>query len=160
MRVCVSACLLGRACKYDGGSNLDEGLVLALGAEGVDVVAVCPEVAGGLPTPRPRSEILSGEVVNEFGSSVDAAFREGARRELARIDESGGVDLAVLQPRSPSCGCGRIYDGTFSGILVRGDGVFASLLRERGVEVLEPSDYVARAGAPGQSGAPHRGMEA
>ena len=93
---------------------------------------VCPEVAGGLHIPRPRAEIRAGEVVNEFGESVDAAFRAGAKAEFRRIEEAGGVDLAVLQPRSPSCGVGTVYDGTFTGKLVPGDGVFVQLLRKRG----------------------------
>lgn len=138
MRIAVSACLLGRMCKYNGGSNLDERLVEALA--GHEVVPVCPEVAGGLPVPRPRSEIRDGAVVDEHGASVDAAFRSGARAELARVLEDGPCDLAVLQPCSPSCGIGSIYDGTFSGRLVAGDGVFAALLAEQGIPVCVPGD--------------------
>lgn len=134
MRVAVSACLLGERCKYNGGSNRLDCLADIL--EGHEVVPVCPEVAGGLPVPRPRSEIRDGVVVDEFGESVDAAFRSGAAAELARIDAAGGVDFAILQPRSPSCGAGSVYDGTFSGVLVEGDGVFARMLKERGVPIV------------------------
>ncbi len=144
MRVAVSACLLGERCKYNGGSNLNVALVEALRAQGCTVIPVCPEVAGGLPVPRPRSEILDGRVVDEFGASVDAAFRSGAAAELARIEAAGGVDAAVLQPRSPSCGEGLVYDGTFAGTLVPGDGVFAALVKERGVPVYAPDEVDAR----------------
>lgn len=131
MRIAVSACLLGQQCKYNDGSNCNDELIEALRVWGHEVIPVCPEVAGGLPIPRPRAEIRAGEVVNEFGESVDAAFRAGAKAELRRIEEAGGVDLAVLQPRSPSCGVGTVYDGTFTGKLVPGDGVFVQLLRKR-----------------------------
>lgn len=144
MRIAVSACLLGRRCKYNGGDNLDERLREALA--GHEVVPVCPEVMGGLPTPRPRSEIRGGEVVDEFGVSVDAAFRTGAERAMAAIDEAGGVDAAALQPRSPSCGVGEVYDGTFSGVLVPGSGVFAARLEACGVPVLTPDEAVATLG--------------
>lgn len=138
MRIAVSACLLGQACKYNGGSNLDEELVEWLARH--EVVPVCPEVMGGLPTPRPRSEILDGRVVNEFGEDVDMAFKAGAARALEAIERAGGVDLAILQPRSPSCGVGAVYDGTFSGVLVPGDGVFTQLLAERGIPALTADD--------------------
>lgn len=144
MRVVVSACLLGRNCKYNGGNNLCDDLVAALEERGCEVVVVCPEVAGGLPTPRLRSEIRSGVVVNEVGESVDEAFSAGAAAELARASHAGEIDAAILQPRSPSCGVGSIYDGTFSGVLVRGDGVFASMLNERGVPVFSPQEFLAR----------------
>lgn len=142
MRVVVSACLLGERCKYNGGSNENLALVERLRAEGHELVPVCPEVAGGLPIPRPRSEILEGAVVNEFGASVDEEFRAGAERELKRVLSDGPIDMAILQPRSPSCGVGEIYDGTFSGVLVPGDGVFARLLRERGVSCVTPAQYM------------------
>lgn len=143
MRVAVSACLLGRRCKYNGGSNEDARLIELIAAAGHEVVPVCPEVAGGLSTPRPRSEIRGGAVVDEFGVSVDAAFRAGAARELARIREGGPLDAAILQPRSPSCGVGEVYDGTFSGVLVPGDGVFAALLRAEGVTCYTPRAFIA-----------------
>lgn len=142
MRVVVSACLLGERCKYNGGSNENLALIGRLRAEGHEVVPVCPEVAGGLPTPRPRSEILEDTVVNEFGASVDEEFRAGAKHELERALSGGPIDLAILQPRSPSCGVGEIYNGTFSGVLVPGDGVFARLLRERGVSCVTPAQYM------------------
>ena len=104
MRIAVSACLLGERCKYNGGDNLDEHLVAALAESGQELIPVCPEVAGGLPTPRPCAEIVDGIVMNDRGESVDSAFRAGAAAELARIEEAGGCDLAILQPRRPACG--------------------------------------------------------
>ena len=144
MRVVVSACLLGRNCKYNGGNNYYDDLVVALEKRGCEVFAVCPEVAGGLPTPRLRSEVRSGVVVNEAGERVDEAFRAGAAAELTRASRAGAIDVAILQPRSPSCGVGRIYDGTFSGVLVSGDGVFAGMLKEQGVPVLSPDEFLAQ----------------
>lgn len=135
--VIVSACLLGEACKWCGGSNRDER-VIALCA-GRDVIPVCPEVAGGLPVPRLPSEIRGGTVVNREGESVDETFRTGAARCLAAC-EGRGAACAVLKARSPSCGVGEIYDGTFSGTLTAGDGVFAALLKERGIPVLTENE--------------------
>ena len=136
-KLVVSACLLGRCCKYNGGSNRSEAVLRYV--QGREVIAVCPEQLGGLPTPRVPAEIVGGEVQNARGESVDAAFREGARRALALL-EGEDVELAILQPRSPSCGAREIYDGTFSRRLIPGQGVFARLLMERGVRVLEPDD--------------------
>lgn len=150
MRIAVSACLLGVACKYNGGDNLNEHVVRVL--EGHEVVPICPEQLGGLSTPRQRSEIRDAEVVNEFGESVDAAFRAGARRAWEQIERAGGCDAAVLQPRSPSCGVGTVYDGSFSGVLVAGDGIFAQLLQAHNVPVFTPDQFLdacVRQAAPG-----------
>lgn len=138
MRVCVSACLLGERCKYNGGSNLVEGLAERLAAEGVEVVPVCPEVAGGLPVPREPAELYRGRVVTATGEDVTAAFAQGVERCLAMLEAAGGVDAAILQPRSPSCGVNQVYGGTFTGQLVAGSGLFAQALQARGVPVWEP----------------------
>ena len=137
MKIMVSACLLGRRCKYNGGDNFNEALARFL--EDHEVVPVCPEVAGGLPVPRRRCEIRDGAVTNDAGETVDAAFRAGAA-ECLKIAKDEGIDLAILQPRSPSCGVCQIYDGTFSGRLIDGSGVFAALLKEHGFKVIEPGD--------------------
>ncbi|MDY2776780.1 MAG: DUF523 domain-containing protein [Collinsella sp.] len=136
MRVCVSACLLGERCKYNGGDNLRPGLSESLADD--EVVAVCPEILGGLPVPRDPAELRGGRVVTERGEDVTDAFCDGVRRALRIIEEAGGVDMAILQPRSPSCGVNEVYDGTFSGCLVEGSGLFACALRERGIPVREP----------------------
>ena len=137
MRIMVSACLLGQKCKYDGGDNFSES-VAAL-TDGNELIPVCPEMAGGLPSPRPACEIVDGTVMNCAGESRDREFREGAEicLELAKENK---IDLAILQPRSPSCGVGRIYDGSFSGKLIDGSGVFASLLIENGFRVLNADE--------------------
>ena len=141
VRIAVSACLLGENCKYSGGNNLCPELVDAL--SGHEVIPVCPEVLGGLPTPRAPAEIVHGEVRTQAGACVDAAFRLGAKRALDHIEAAGGCDLAVLQPRSPSCGASEVYDGTFSGRLVPGSGVFVRLLRQHGLHVMQPDEFLA-----------------
>ena len=137
MKIMVSACLLGQECKYDGGDNLNER-VLAF-TERHEVISVCPEVAGGLPVPRPSCEICNGTVCNINGENKDREFREGAEKCL-KLAKEKEIDMAILQSRSPSCGVGRIYDGTFSGKLINGSGVFASLLLENGFRVLDAAD--------------------
>ncbi len=137
MKILVSACLLGRKCKYNGGDNYNEALIGF--CKGHEVVPVCPEAAGGLSVPRRPCEIADGIVRNDIGESVDAAFRRGAARCLA-IAKDEKVELAILQSRSPSCGVGRVYDGTFTGTLIEGDGVFAGLLRENGFKVMDVGD--------------------
>ena len=137
MKILVSACLLGEKFKYNGGDNYSEELHALL--EGHEVIPVCPEVAGGLPVPRIPCEIVRGVVTNAAGEIKDREFREGAARCLqTAIDQK--IDLAVLQSRSPSCGVREIYEGSFSGRLVEGMGVFASLLSENGFRVADVSD--------------------
>lgn len=131
--VLVSACLLGLRCRFDAGSKPVAGLVEHL--RGAPFVPVCPEQLGGLPTPRPRHERIGDRIVSEHGVDATDAFERGAREAL-RLLELSGATRAVLKARSPSCGRDRIYDGTFSGKLVDGHGVFAEMLLDRGVEVL------------------------
>ena len=133
----VSACLLGERCKYSGGSNRNERVLRFCG--GKRVIPVCPEVMGGLPTPRIPSEIAGGTVMNRAGENVDDAFRRGARDALDELLK-GGAELVILQPRSPSCGLRQIYDGSFSGRLIPGAGVFAALALDAGLRCLEPED--------------------
>jgi len=137
MKVCVSACLLGCNCKYNGGNNLNDKVVRFV--KGKDVVPVCPEQLGGLPTPRTPSEIVNGRVTTKDGKEVDAAFRRGALL-AAQEAVSAGVELAILKSRSPSCGAKQIYDGTFTGTLVDGKGVFAQALAERGIPIIDEAD--------------------
>lgn len=105
----------------------------------VEIIPVCPEVLGGLPTPRTPAEIVNGEVFTQDGHSVDKAFREGALKAL-EIALAENIDVAILQSRSPSCGVNEIYDGTFSGTRIAGSGIFASLLKEHGIEVIDVED--------------------
>lgn len=137
MKILVSACLLGKNCKYNGGNNLNQGVLEFI--EGHEVIGVCPEQLGGLSTPRLPAEIVDGVVTNKEGVSVDAEFRKGAQAALAAALENK-VDLAILQSRSPSCGVKEIYDGSFSGKKIKGQGVFAKLLSARGIKVLDAED--------------------
>lgn len=137
MKILVSGCLLGLKCKYDGGDNRCEKVVRLM--EEHEVIPVCPECLGRLPVPRVPSEIVDGVVTNAEGVVVDRQFREGAREAL-EVAREKRVDLAVLQPRSPSCGVRAVYDGSFTGTLRPGSGVFAALLIENGFKVIEPDD--------------------
>lgn len=134
MTILVSACLMGENCKYNGGNNYSEKLARL--AETNEIIPVCPEVLGGLPVPRTPAEIVNGKVVNKNGVSVDAEFRLGALRAL-EIARKRPVDYAVLQSRSPSCGCRQIYDGSFTGKRMEGKGVFAQLLSENGYSLVD-----------------------
>ena len=137
MKILVSACLLGENCKYNGGNNLNQSVLGFI--EGHEVIGVCPEQLGGLSTPRLPAEIVDGVVTNKEGVSVDAQFRKGAQTALAVALEKK-VDLAILQSRSPSCGVKEIYDGSFSGKKIKGQGVFAKLLSAHGIKVLDAED--------------------
>ena len=128
----VSACLAGLHCRYDGRSN-HKPEVAELVASGL-AVPVCPEELGGLPTPRDPSERIGDRVMSCEGRDVTAEFAAGAEAALY-IAEEYGCSAAILKARSPSCGCGRIYDGTFSRTLVPGNGLFADLLLKKGFEV-------------------------
>ncbi len=139
MRLC-SACLLGVKCRYDGRAKPDARVIGLARRE--TLVPVCPEQLGGLPTPRERAERRGDRVVTESGRDVTAAFVAGAELVL-QIAKTLDIKQAILKQHSPSCGCGRIYDGTFSGKLIAGDGVTASLLRENNIEVMTEADLAA-----------------
>ena len=128
----VSACLAGIPCRYDGKSNPHEKVIEWI--ESGEAIAVCPEELGGLPTPRKRAEIQEDKVINIDGEDVTEAFQKGAEMAL-KIAKENGVNEAVLKSKSPSCGCGKIYDGTFSEKLVDGDGVFAKFLISENIKV-------------------------
>lgn len=132
MRLLISACLLGCRCRYDGASKLQPGAAAL--AEQHALVPVCPEQLGGLATPRPPAERQGERVVTANGVDVTEQYRRGSEEAL-RLCRFFGCEAAVLKERSPSCGCGRIYDGTFTGTLAAGDGVTAELLKENGVPV-------------------------
>ena len=141
--VLVSACLAGCACRYDGSDNNDDRLAELL--RGRRAVLVCPEEQGGLGTPRPPAEIVGGDghdvldgrarVVTASGEDVTEAYLEGARVALGKARQAG-ARTAVLKARSPSCGKGAVYDGSFEGRLSSGDGVTAALLQAHGIRVL------------------------
>ena len=131
MKVLISACLLGACCRYDGASKAHP--LAALLAERHTLVPVCPEQLGGLPTPRPPAERRGGRVVTQSGDVTEQYLR-GAEETL-KLCKLLGCEAAVLKERSPSCGRGQVYDGTFSGTLTAGDGVTAELLAAHGIPV-------------------------
>ena len=137
MKIMVSGCLLGENCKYNGGNNYSKKVAEYI--KGHEVISVCPECMGGLPTPRIPAEIVDGVVTNREGQVVDEEFRRGAQiaLEIARKEQ---IDVAILQSRSPSCGVKQIYDGTFSGTRIDGQGVFARLLNENGFKIIDVED--------------------
>lgn len=135
MKLLVSACLLGRRCKYSGGSNYSEA-VAAL-AEGHEVIEVCPELKAGLGVPRIPIELVDGVLMDKDGRNVDAALRAAVAEILADLPR---IDCAILQPRSPTCGVKQIYDGTFTGRLIPGSGVFAKALMDAGYKVIDAQD--------------------
>ena len=137
MKIMVSACLLGENCKYNGGNNRNERLLRLL--SGHTVIPVCPEVLGGLPVPRVPAEIVDGVVTNREGIPVDGAFRRGAEKAL-QIAERERPDWIILQSRSPSCGVRQVYDGSFTGTLVAGEGIFAAMARQAGFRVADAEE--------------------
>ena len=137
MKIAVSACLLGENCKYNGGNNFSKKVERFI--QGHEVVPVCPEVLGGLPTPREPAEIVDGIVMQINGNSVDDEFRKGAQRALNTVIEND-VKLVILQSRSPSCGVNFIYDGSFTGKLIPGKGVFAEILQKANIRVIDVDD--------------------
>jgi Uncharacterized conserved protein len=131
MNVLISACLLGVPCRYDGKSK-DTGLEEQYPQ--LTFVEICPEVMGGLSTPRRPAEISGDRVVTIDGDDVTREFANGAQKTL-EVARANDCAVAILKARSPSCGSGLAYDGTFSGKLVTGDGVLTALLKENGIAV-------------------------
>ena len=137
MKILVSACLLGVRCRYDGKSKPHPAVERLM--EQHTLIPVCGEIFGGLPTPRVSAERQGARVVTADGRDVTAAYRRGAE-EVLRLAKLYGCKAAILKERSPSCGSGRIYDGTFTGTLTDGWGVTAELLRDHGICVIGESE--------------------
>ncbi len=136
MNILISHCFLGEPCRYDGASRLDRQII-ELHRAGHNLIPVCPEILGGLDVPRSPAELQpDGRVVTQDGQDVTAAYRAGAERVL-KIARENGCTLAILKARSPSCGSGEIYDGTFTHTLKGGWGVAARMLSEAGIEVMD-----------------------
>lgn len=136
MNILVSRCLLGDPCRYDGKSKPAPALE-ALRRSGHTLIPVCPEILGGLPTPRPPAELQpDGRVINRAGEDVTAQYGAGAQAALA-LARREGCTLAILKAKSPSCGSRQIYDGRFTGALIPGRGVAARLLAEAGIRVID-----------------------
>ncbi len=141
----VSGCLLGHNCKYNGGNNQKDEVVEFCKTH--KHIVVCPERAGNLPCPRPPAEKVGRRILNKSGEDVTSQFVQGAQATLQRcvkMAELGGEEIegAILKANSPSCGIGKIYDGTFSGTLTDGDGVFAGMLAAMGIEVITEKEKI------------------
>lgn len=135
----ISACLLGEPCRFDGmGKERSELLALLAGKE---LIPFCPEVKGGLPTPRPAAEISGEGVFRKDGLDVTTYFKRGAKLGVEKAIESNAT-LAILKSRSPACGCGQIYDGSFTRTLVPGDGIFTQALKAVGIECISDEQYL------------------
>lgn len=133
----VSACLMGINCKYDGKNNLNKKIINLNKKE--ILIPVCPEQLGGLPTPRIASEQRDGRVYSKSEKDLTNYFINGAE-EVLRLTKLYKIKEAILKQRSPSCGCGQIYDGTFNKVVVKGDGITTALLKRNGIEVITEED--------------------
>lgn len=139
-KILISACLLGARVRYDGRDALSRA-ILNLQAR-YELIPLCPEVAGGLPTPRAPAEIVSGHVLTQHGEDISAAFQRGAALAVA-LAKRHGIKRAILKSKSPSCGLGQIYDGRFSGQLIAGNGITAQALLDNGVQVFTENEISA-----------------
>lgn len=139
MKVLISSCLLGKNVKYSGGNNFSESLLKLLKKYNVEIIELCPEILGGLTVPREPSEIMDEEVINKKGVLVSNEFKKGAESTL-KIAILNNVDFAILKERSPSCGKNFIYDGSFSGNLIKGQGISTKKLLENGIEVFSEEE--------------------
>lgn len=136
-KIAVSACLLGVPCRYDGKCVEHERVQEYV--KDKEVVLICPEVLGGLPTPRMPCEIVNGKVMNAQGNDKTKYYEEGANKVLALLKE-GNIEEAILKAKSPSCGVKQIYDGSFTSKLIDGEGICARILRENGIRVIDSDE--------------------
>lgn len=139
--VLVSACLLGMACRYDGKSKPNEAVLRLLenNSDEIRLIPICPEQLGGLPTPRVPSEKAGEKVINRVGIDVTVQYQKGAKEAL-KLAKLYHCESAILKERSPSCGRGEIYDGSFTKTLISGDGTTAELLKQNGIRVIGESE--------------------
>lgn len=139
MNILVSACLLGVNCRYDGKNNKNSELCLIMNK--YNLIPICPEQLGGMTTPRLPSEIIGGRVINSQGRDISYHFIKGAQEALY-IAKAYNCKRAILKSKSPSCGYGSIYDGSFSGKLIDGNGICAEMLINNGIEIFTENDLV------------------
>ena len=136
--IIVSACILGVSCRYDGNSKPNEKIIDL--KEKYNLIPICPEIMGGLPTPRMPAEIKEGHVKTENGIDVTEEYKKGADEAL-KLASLFGCKKAILKENSPSCGCGKIYNGEFTRTLKDGNGITAELFMKNGIDVFgENSD--------------------
>ena len=137
-RYIVSACLVGKNTKYNGGNNENKKIIEFL--KDKEYILVCPEVQGGLSTPRDPSEIFKDKVISSKGKDVTYEFNLGASKEIKRVKEFKATK-AILKSKSPSCGLNIIYDGTFTGNTINGDGIFVRELKKLGIDIYTELDF-------------------
>lgn len=138
LKILVSSCVMGKNCKYNGGNNYNSRVMEFL--KDKEVIEICPELLAGLPIPRPSAELVDGVVMSIDGENVDKEYRhavELAMREIGNVD----IDLVILQSRSPTCGVNQVYDGSFTGRLIKGQGLFAQALIKAGYKVVDAEDF-------------------
>ena len=134
MKVLVSACIMGVNCKYNGKNN--ENIAAMNFLKDKEVISICPEVLAGMKIPRSCAEIVDGRVVDENGNDVSLEYDKAVAVALSKI-QNEEIDLVILQSRSPTCGVNQIYDGSFTGKLIPGMGLFAKALKPRGYNVID-----------------------
>ena len=140
-KILVSACLLGENCKYNGGNNFAPAV--AEYVKDKEVVTVCPEMMAGMGCPRTPIEIVDGVLMDRNGNNVDEAMRKAVIMAMKAIQKED-IQCAILQSRSPTCGVNQIYDGTFSGRLIDGSGIFAQALKDAGYRVLDAEEFLTK----------------
>ena len=138
MKIAVSSCLLGIKCKYNGESNFN--IKIDKLREKHTIVPICPEVLGGLSTPRVPSEIIGSKVINQNGVDVTLNYINGAKKALDILKENN-IDVVILKSKSPSCGKDYIYDGSFTHTLVNGDGITTHLFKKNGIKIYSENDF-------------------
>lgn len=138
MKVLVSSCVLGKNCKYNGGNNYNSRVMEFV--KDKEVVEICPELLAGLPIPRPSAELVDGIVMGIDGKNVDKEYRYAVDMAMKKI-EYLDIDLVILQSRSPTCGVNHIYDGSFTGKLIKGQGLFTQALIRAGYKVIDAEDF-------------------
>jgi len=138
MKILVSACILGRNCKYNGGNNLNPRVMEFL--KDKETIEICPEILAGMDIPRASAEIVNGCVTDINGINVHKEYAEAVALAVDSI-KSENIDIVILQSRSPTCGVNFIYNGCFNGSLVRGTGLFAQALIDMGYKVLDSEDF-------------------
>jgi len=136
MKVLVSACLLGLNTRYDGKNTKNETLIEYLIKNNIDFYPLCAEQLGGLSTPREPSEIRDGEVFSKSGDNVTKNFKKGGNL-IIKFCKKFGITHAILQDRSPSCGYKTVYDGTFTGNLIAGQGILTTMLIDNGIKIID-----------------------
>lgn len=137
MKILISACLLGEKCKYNGKDNYNEEVTAF--CQGKEVIAVCPEMMSGMGSPRTPVEIVHGRIVDKNGVDRDEIYRGGIAIAVKAI-EGEKIELAILKARSPTCGVHEIYDGTFTGTRISGEGIFAKVLRKKGIPIFDEEE--------------------